>query len=95
MTSGLISLIESRADCAFELYQKLVPEIEARSMRQLYETMDLPLSSVLARMESHGIRILGQIAQAKLGIRLGLQLRDATLSSSFADLEAYRERSGG
>src|SRR5207253_8947983 len=49
--------LEQQADCAFELYEKLQPEVEARGLRQLYETMDLPLTGVLARMESHGIRI--------------------------------------
>ena len=48
---------EQQADCTFELYEKLSPEIDARGLRQLYETMDLPLTGVLARMESAGIRI--------------------------------------
>ena len=48
---------EQQADCAFELYEKLSPEVDARGLRQLYETMDLPLTGVLARMESTGIRI--------------------------------------
>jgi DNA polymerase-1 len=48
---------EQQADCTFELYEKLGPEIDARGMRQLYETIDLPLTGVLARMESTGIRI--------------------------------------
>src|SRR6185295_5163781 len=49
--------LEQQADCTFELYEKLSPEVDARGLRQLYETMDLPLSGVLARMETHGIRI--------------------------------------
>jgi DNA polymerase-1 len=49
--------LEQQADCTFELYEKLGPEVDARGLRQLYETMDLPLTGVLARMESHGIRI--------------------------------------
>ena len=48
---------EQQADCVFELNEKLQHEVEARGLRQLYETMDLPLTGVLARMESHGIRI--------------------------------------
>src|SRR5437899_2609283 len=49
--------IEQQADCTFELYEKLAPEVDARGFRQLYETMELPLTGVLARMESVGIRI--------------------------------------
>ncbi len=49
--------LEQQADCTFELYEKLSPEVDTRGLRQLYETMDLPLTGVLARMETHGIRI--------------------------------------
>ena len=49
--------IEQQADCAFELYEKLAPEVDARGLRDLYETMELPLMAVLGRMESAGIRI--------------------------------------
>jgi DNA polymerase-1 len=48
---------EQQADCVFELYEKLGPEVDGRGLRQLYLTMDLPLVGVLARMESVGIRI--------------------------------------
>ncbi|HTM47567.1 MAG TPA: DNA polymerase I [Bryobacteraceae bacterium] len=49
--------LEQKADCAFELYEKLCPEVDARGLRELYQTMELPLTHVLARMESVGIRI--------------------------------------
>src|SRR5882724_9360016 len=49
--------LEQQADVTFELQEKLSPEVDTRGLRQLYETMDLPLTGVLARMESHGIRI--------------------------------------
>jgi DNA polymerase-1 len=48
---------EQQADCVFELNEKLAAEVDARGLRQLYLTMDLPLVGVLARMESAGIRI--------------------------------------
>ena len=48
---------EQQADITFELHEKLAPEIDARNLRNLYETMELPLTGVLARMESTGIRI--------------------------------------
>jgi len=48
---------EQQADCAFELYEKLAPEVNERGLRKLYDTIDLPLTGVLARMETIGIRI--------------------------------------
>ena len=48
---------EQHADFALELYEKLSPEIDTRGLRKLYETIELPLAGVLARMESTGIRI--------------------------------------
>ena len=48
---------EQQADCTFELFEKLSPEVDARGLRQLYDAMELPLTGVLARMESAGIRI--------------------------------------
>ncbi|HYL37939.1 MAG TPA: DNA polymerase I [Bryobacteraceae bacterium] len=48
---------EQHADLAFTLAERLVPEIDAQGFRQIYEEIDLPLASVLARMERIGIRI--------------------------------------
>jgi DNA polymerase-1 len=48
---------EQQADCVFELNEKLAPDIDTRGLRSLYQTMDLPLVGVLARMESAGIRV--------------------------------------
>lgn len=49
--------VERQADCALELAALLRPQVEARGFRRLYETMDLPLAGVLARMERTGIRV--------------------------------------
>lgn len=46
-----------QADAVFSLYQKLRPEIEAAALSELYETIDMPLIRVLARMEECGVRI--------------------------------------
>ena len=46
-----------RADCAFELYLKLEPQIDERGFRKIYEEIDLPLADVLRRMEQTGIRV--------------------------------------
>jgi len=48
---------EQHADIALELFGILEPAIEARGLRQLYTSIELPLASVLARMERAGIRI--------------------------------------
>jgi DNA polymerase-1 len=48
---------DQQADATRTLLDKLLPEIEAHGLRELYETIDLPLAAVLARMERTGIRI--------------------------------------
>ena len=45
-----------KADAVISLYQKLYPEIEG-GLQQVYETIDLPLIRVLARMENCGVRV--------------------------------------
>src|SRR5262249_40264030 len=39
------------------LYERLHGEVESQKLMELYETIELPLIRVLARMESEGIRI--------------------------------------
>jgi DNA polymerase I len=46
-----------RADITLEIYEQLAPAVEARGLRTLYETIELPLAQVLARMERVGVRI--------------------------------------
>ena len=48
---------EQHADLAFTLAERLIPEIDQEGFRKIYEEIDLPLASVLARMEQTGIRI--------------------------------------
>lgn len=48
---------EQQADIVLELFEKLNPEVDRRSLRSLYETIDLPLTSVLVRMERTGILV--------------------------------------
>lgn len=47
----------SQADTILSLYQLLRAQIESQKLAELYETIDLPLIRVLARMEEIGIRI--------------------------------------
>ena len=47
----------SHADATLGLFRKLRPEIDALGLSELYETVDLPLVRVLARMEETGIRV--------------------------------------
>ena len=48
---------EQHADLAITLAERLAPEIDQQGFRELYETIDLPLAGVLARIEQIGIRI--------------------------------------
>ena len=48
---------EQHADLAFTLAERIIPEIDQQGFRKIYEDIDLPLASVLARMEQTGIRI--------------------------------------
>lgn len=47
----------AQADAILCLYNRLRPEVEATGLIELYETIDLPLTRVLARMESLGVLI--------------------------------------
>jgi len=48
---------EQHADLAITLAERLAPEIDQQGFREIYETIDLPLAGVLARMEQTGIRV--------------------------------------
>ena len=48
---------EQHADLAVTLGERLAPEIDQKGFREIYETIDLPLASVLAQMEQLGIRV--------------------------------------
>jgi DNA polymerase-1 len=48
---------EQHADITLEIYAQLAPAVDARGLRELYATIELPLARVLARMERNGIRI--------------------------------------
>ncbi len=48
---------EQHADLAVTLAERLAPKIDAQGFREIYETIDLPLAGVLARMEQLGIRV--------------------------------------
>jgi len=47
----------SHADAVLGLYQRLRPEVETLGLAKLYETVELPLVRVLAKMEETGIRV--------------------------------------
>ena len=49
--------LEHQADCILELAGPLEREVDQRGFRSIYETIDLPLARVLARMERRGIRV--------------------------------------
>ena len=47
----------AEADTVQRLYRKLRPEVEAIKLTEVYDTIDLPLTRVLAAMEETGILI--------------------------------------
>ncbi len=53
----LETIVEHQADCALELARALGRQVDERGFREVYETIDLPLVGVLARMEQTGIRV--------------------------------------
>jgi DNA polymerase-1 len=53
----LASAAEQQADCAMTLAERLTSEVDSNGLREIYETIDLPLTAVLARMEENGIRV--------------------------------------
>ena len=48
---------EQHADITLELWTQLWPEVQKRGLAELYNSIELPLTRVLARMECTGIRI--------------------------------------
>jgi DNA polymerase I len=73
----------SHADATFALYRKLRPEVDALELGELYESIDLPLVRVLARMEETGIRV--DPAQLKvLSVRMEEEI--SVLSSAIFEL---------
>jgi DNA polymerase-1 len=49
--------MDTRADCALELYLKLNASIDECGFRKIYDEIDLPLVDVLERMEHTGVRV--------------------------------------
>ncbi len=49
--------VEHRADCILEAAAILRRRVDEEGLRELYETIDLPLAPVLAQMEQTGVRI--------------------------------------
>ncbi len=48
---------DQQADCTLSASRILIREVDAQSFREVYETVDLPLVSVLAGMENLGITV--------------------------------------
>ncbi len=48
---------EQQADCSLTLAERLSADVDEQKLREVYRTIDLPVSYVLARMEGTGIRI--------------------------------------
>ncbi len=76
----------SHADAVLALYRKLRPEVDALGLAELYESIDLPLVRVLARMEETGIRV--DPDQLKL-LSGRMEEEIATLSSAIYELAGH------
>jgi DNA polymerase-1 len=48
---------EQRADVTLELFAQTAPQVDARGLREIYASIELPLAGVLARMERVGVRV--------------------------------------
>ena len=53
----LSAAAEQQADCSLSMAERLAADVDEQKLRDVYRTIDLPLSYVLARMERTGIRI--------------------------------------
>jgi DNA polymerase-1 len=62
---------EQRADLTLELWGLLNPAVDERGLRKLYDTIDLPLAAVLARMERTGVLIDAAELQRLSGLMEG------------------------
>ena len=60
----LAGLAGQHADYLQRLVPVLRPEVEARGLAKVYETIDLPRAPVLAAMEAHGVRVDPQALEA-------------------------------
>jgi DNA polymerase-1 len=69
---------EQHADLALTLAQRLSDEVDAQDLRRVYEEIDLPLASVLGRMERTGIRIDPELL-SELSRRMDIDLERLTL----------------
>ena len=75
----LSAIADQQADCSMTLAERMIPEVDAQGLREVYNTIDLPLTGVLARMERTGIRIAP--AQLKiLSERMDLEIQRLTLA---------------
>ncbi len=68
---------EERADAIIELAPSLRREVAEQGLRNLYETIDLPLTEVLVRMERTGV-LLDRAALAELSARMEKEIERLT-----------------
>ncbi len=78
--------VDQLADFALELGNSLAAEVEERGLTSVYETIDLPLAPVLARMEDNGVRIdAGELD--RLSVRMDERL--AALAAQIHELAGH------
>ncbi|HLJ50304.1 MAG TPA: DNA polymerase I [Bryobacteraceae bacterium] len=79
----LSAAAEQQADCSLTLAERFSTDVDTQELREVYRTIDLPLSYTLARMERTGIRI-EPAALGSLGERMDTELQ--RLSKEIFDL---------
>ncbi len=70
----LSAAAEQQADCSITLAERMIPDIDALGLRDLYQGIDLPLASVLAHMEQTGIRVAPEQLKV-LSVRMDTELQ--------------------
>eukprot|EP00698_Gefionella_okellyi_P013764 TRINITY_DN3788_c0_g1_i1.p1 TRINITY_DN3788_c0_g1~~TRINITY_DN3788_c0_g1_i1.p1 ORF type:complete len:889 (-),score=193.18 TRINITY_DN3788_c0_g1_i1:772-3438(-) len=81
--AALAPVDAQRADATMRLFDQLEPRLEKEGMKELYDTIDMPLSPVLASMEMNGIKI-----DEKELYRIGHEFEERLTS---LDAEIYAE----
>jgi len=57
--SAIVSFAGERADLAFQLADRLSPELASSGLQEVYDTLEQPLIPVLAAIEQAGVRVDG------------------------------------
>ncbi len=75
-TTGVVEYLGEKSDLALQLHQLLAPELKKdEALERIYQTLEVPLVPVLAKMESRGIKIDLELLAA-MSKKMGEQLAE-------------------